>query len=240
MLEDNFTGYGPLAFVSSAEVTLYSPLAFVSSTEVTLYSPLAFVSSTEVTLFGIFILCFFLLLLALCVAGMWLTKRQEKGALSPYSKTPLRRCVDLPFQSKVDVLRYLFNYHQYDNRIFELRRATFCRDTGRIFTGSVTWYDVIDIDWSFLSKRYPGHYVSWGSLTDDQQMLVRTVHPSMEGFQTEFSSSTPQPSGIEAKYAFAKPGPLYVDLETLTLLGWKCVPETELEVLIVQKPKKIH
>ena len=34
-----------------------------------------------------------------------------------------------------------------------------------------------------------------------------------------------------------RPGPLYVDIETKVLLGWKVVPGTDLEVLIVQKPK---
>jgi hypothetical protein len=65
---------------------------------------------------------------------------------------------------------------------------------------------------------------------------VRNVHESLEGFQTEFSSSQPKPQNVEAKYAFAKPGPLYVDVETKVLLGWKCVPDTDFEVMIVQKP----
>jgi hypothetical protein len=46
----------------------------------------------------------------------------------------------------------------------------------------------------------------------------------------------PQPTLIEAKYAFTKPGPLYVDISTNVLVGWQIVPDTELEVLVVQKP----
>jgi hypothetical protein len=198
---------------------------------------LAVVSSSQVALFGLFVLCFFLGLLALSLAGVWLAKRQARGALCPYTKTPLRRCSELPYQTKIAILRYMFNTHQYDNRIFELRRASFCRETGRIFPNSVTWYDVIQIDWTFLRNRYPGNYVSWGSLTPEQQEHVCSCHPSLEGFQTEFSSPVPQPSAIEAKYAYSQPGPLYVDLETNTLLGWKIVSDTEFEVLIVQKPK---
>jgi hypothetical protein len=32
---------------------------------------------------------------------------------------------------------------------------------------------------------------------------------------------------------------LYVDVETQILIGWKEVPGTEVEVLIVQKPKEL-
>jgi hypothetical protein len=201
-------------------------------------SILATINSIEIALFGILLLCLFLILLSLSLVGVWLTRRQRQGDLCPYSKTPLRRCSELPYNTKVNVLRYLFNYHQYDNRIFELRRASFSRETGRIFPNSITWYDVIKIDWSFLQKYYPGSYISWGSLSYDQQLAVINCHPSLDGFQTEFSSPFPQPSAVEAKHAFSKPGPLYVDFETKVLLGWKCVPETDLEVLVVQKPIK--
>jgi hypothetical protein len=93
------------------------------------------------------------------------------------------------------------------------------------------------VDWNFLQKRYPGKYVSWGSLTEDQKKEVREQHVSLEGFQTEFSCPEPMPRAIEPKYAFIKPGPLYVDIDHKVLLGWKEVPGTEMEVLIVQKPK---
>ncbi|HEV8052714.1 MAG TPA: hypothetical protein VGP47_09475, partial [Parachlamydiaceae bacterium] len=82
-------------------------------------------------------------------------------------------------------------------------------------------------------------YVSWGSLTAEQQGIIRNGHDSLEGFQTDFSSPNPLPRAVEAKYALSKPGPLYVDINTKVLLGWKCVPDTDLEVLIVQKPKYI-
>jgi hypothetical protein len=118
-----------------------------------------------------------------------------------------------------------------------LKKASICRETGRVFPNSVTWYDKIDLDWTFLQKRYPGVYVSWGSLTDEQQEVIRNSHHSLEGFQIEFSSPYPSPKQIEAKYALARPGPLYVDIHTKVLLGWKSVPDTDLEVLIVQKPK---
>jgi hypothetical protein len=44
------------------------------------------------------------------------------------------------------------------------------------------------------------------------------------------------PQEIDSFHALLKPGPLYVDRETKNLLGWKEVPGTEFEVLIVQTP----
>lgn len=129
--------------------------------------------------------------------------------------------------------------HQYDNPMFDFDKAALCRETGRIFPNSVTWYGTIKVDWTFLQKRYPGNYVSWGSLSDYQKEIVRSSHHTLEGFQTEYSSPQPAPSKIESFYAMTIPGPLYVDLDTNVLLGWKSVPLTDLEVLVVQKPKGI-
>jgi hypothetical protein len=198
---------------------------------------LADVNSTNVALFGILLLIIFLSLLSYFFYGLWLNRK--KRGLSPYSRLPLRRGSELPYYAAEKVLRFLFNMHQYDNRIFDLRRAAMCRETGRIFPEAITWHQTIEVSWDFLQKRYPGKYVSWGSLTSEQQEIVSSSHNSLEGFQTEFSSPHPQPRLIEGKYAMAKPGPLYVDIENNVLLGWKCVPDTELEVLIVQKPNTI-
>src|SRR5262249_24979434 len=136
-------------------------------------------------------------------------------------------------------LKFLYEMHQYDNRLFEIKKAALCRETGRIFPDAVTWYDTIKVDWSFIQKRHPGTYVSWGSLSDAQKNSIRAIHESLEGFQTMDSSLNPSPRMVEAKYVFEKPGPLYVDIERGVLVGWQCVPDTELEVLIVQKPTHI-
>lgn len=201
------------------------------------HTMLAAVDTIDVALFGIFILVFIIVLCGLCFYGMWLEK--QPSSVSPYSRMPMGRGSDLSYFAAEKVLRYLYNLHQYDNRIFSLKRSAVCRETGRIFPNAVTWYDKIKIDWTFLQKRHPGNYVSWGSLTSEQQEIIRLAHDSLEGFQIDFSSSIPSPRYVEAKYAFANPGPLYVDLNTKTLLGWKSVPDTELEVMIVQKPKFI-
>lgn len=182
----------------------------------------------------IFITFFFLI--ALFWFGWRMTQRSH--SVSPYTGVPLRRMTEISYYSAERILKYLYDLHQYDNRIFKLKRAAFCRETGRIFQDCITWYDVILVDWNFLTKRHPGHYVSWGSLTKETQDAIRDAHSSIDEFQTAESSSTPSPRMIEPEYAYTKPGPLYVDPETKTLLGWKKVPGTEFEVLIVQKPIK--
>ncbi len=194
--------------------------------------------SSDVVWFGLAILLVFLLLFALFWFGWWLSRR--KPSLSPYSGMPLRRASDLSFNNMEKVLRFLYDLHQYDNRIFSFQKAAVCRETGRIFQDSITWYDSIKVDWGFIQKRYPGNFISWGSLPQDQKEEIRSFHDSLEGFQTEISSPTASLRKIESEYAFTKPGPLYVDLETKVLIGWKCVPGTDLEVFIVQKPKKNH
>nr|WP_166155347.1 hypothetical protein [Neochlamydia sp. AcF84]NGY94857.1 hypothetical protein [Neochlamydia sp. AcF84] len=161
----------------------------------------------------------------------------QSPSRSPYGKMPLRHASDLSYESKEKVLRFLFEMHQYDNRMFNLEKAALCRETRRIFSNAISWYGAIKVDWSFLNKRYPGHYVSWGSLSIYQQEVIRSAHSSLEGFQTEYSSPEPAPSKAEKFYTQAVPGPLYVDMEKKILLGWKIVPLTNLEVLVVQKPK---
>lgn len=197
---------------------------------------LAVVETMDVALFGITILVVVLVLFGLCVYGFWL--RLKSDSTSPYSRTPLRRAEEISYYAKEQILRYLYYLHQYDNRIFEFRKAAVCRETGRIFPNAITWYNKIELDWSFLPKRYPGKYVSWGSLTTDQKEIIRDAHASLDGYQTQFSSPEILPRAIEAKYAFTKPGPLYVDIDTKILLGWKVVPGTDFEVLIVQKPQE--
>ena len=120
---------------------------------------LAAVDSMDVALFSIFILLVVLVLFGLCIYGIWLSRRPS--SLSPYSRLPLRRGSDLSYYASEKVLRFLYNTHQYDNRIFLLKRSAVCRETGRIFSNAVTWYDKIVVDWSFLQKRYPGSFVSW-------------------------------------------------------------------------------
>lgn len=189
-----------------------------------------------VFLFSALILFSFAFLALLFWIGWRMTQRSQ--AVSPYTGVPLRRTTEISYHSAELVLGYLYDLHQYDNRIFKLSRSAFCRETGRIFQDCVTIFDTIKIDWTFLQKRYPGNWISWGSLAKDQQEAIREVHASLDRFQTLESSPTPSPRGIESEYVYTKPGPLYVDLETKILLGWQLVPGTDFEVLVVQKPIK--
>lgn len=186
--------------------------------------------------FSAAILLVFVFLVLVFWLGRWLSDHGQ--GKSPYTGLPLRPATDLSYYAAEKTLRFLYDMQQYDNRIFSLRKAAFCRETGRVFQDCVTWYGATLVDWNFLQNRYPGSYVSWGSLNRDQQAAVRQRHFSLEGYQTEISSPTASPRAVESEYAFTKPGPLYVDLETNVLLGWKSVPGTETEVLVVQKPVK--
>ncbi len=199
-------------------------------------SQLAVLTYTDVFYFAAVLFLVLLGLLASFFFGWWMSRRQY--ALSPYTGKPLRRGTDLAYLTVERVLRFLYDMHAYDNRMFDLHHAAICRETGRIFPECITWYGIIHVDWDFIQKRYPGKYVSWGSLTPEQQESIHQKHDSLEGFQLEFSSPKPGPRYIEKVYVYKNPGPLYVDVETNVLLGWKCVPDTDLEVLIVQKPKK--
>jgi len=201
-------------------------------------SHLAVVNYPELVYFGAAILIVFLVLFAGFWFGWWLSRHQT--TLSPYSGMPLRKGTDISYMSVEKVLRFLYDLQEYDNRMFDLNRAAVCRETGRIFPECITWYGYIKVDWSFLQKRFPGRFVSWGSLTEDQKREIQKLHHSLAGFQTDFSSPHSIPRMIEPQYAFAKPGPLYVDVDSKVLVGWKCVPDTELEVLIIQRPKTVR
>lgn len=192
-------------------------------------------SNLRVMLFAVAVLLFFFLFIAIFCVSWWLSKNPSSP--SPYTGLPLRRASDISYYSAEKIILYMRSFAQYDNRVYKLHKAALCRETGRLFFDCVTIFDTIRVDWSFLQKRLPGDYVSWGCLTHSQQNAIRASHESLEGYNTDYSSPTPSPRLIEPEYVFAKPGPLYVNVNTNVLLGWKIVPGTDLEVLIVQKPK---
>jgi len=176
-------------------------------------------------------------MVAIVWLNWWLQSRQR--TISPYTGLPLRRASELSNFSTATIQRWLFSFSSYDNRPIDFNKAAFCRETGRIFPNAVTWFGEIKVDWNFLQKRCPGNWVSWGSLNFAQQEAIRRAHYSLDGFQIDQSSRAPIPRYIEDKYIYIKPGPLYADIESKVLLGWKCVPDTDLEVLIIQRPKDI-
>lgn len=190
--------------------------------------------SLDILAIALLLLVFLLLGLGLFILGWWI--QNQRDSPSPYTGSPLKRGEYLSFFAKEQILKYLYDYYSYENPLFKLKNAALCRETGRIFPNALTWYNTLYVDWNFLNKRYKGQYVSWGSLTLEQQDALRKLHGAMKGYQTAFSSRNPSPRLLEPMYAYTKPGPLYVDVATSTLLGWKCVPGTDYEVLIVQKP----
>jgi len=172
-----------------------------------------------------------------CYYTYWVRARER--ALCPYTRRPMRFGTEISYTGVEKVLRFLhYEVRGYDNRIFKMRRALVCRDTGRIFPDTVSWSGRPKIDWSFIKKRYPGNFVSWGSLNPEQQQEIRESHEKLEGFQTENSSPEPAPRAVTPEYAYTIPGPLYVDPQTKVLMGWKCVPNSPFEVLVIQKPKQ--
>lgn len=156
--------------------------------------------------------------------------------VSPYSGMPLRYAKELTFSNRDKVNRFLKSLHDFDNRPIDFHDAAFCRETGRIFPHSVTWSGAIKMDWGFIKRRFPGNFVSWGSLSPEKKKEIEMAHGPLFEYQREISSKNPSPRLVEEWEALSKPGPLYVDPDTKILMGWRMVPETDLEVLIIQKP----
>jgi len=168
------------------------------------------------------------------LGSIWPLKRRVPT--SPYSNMPMRRANTLRYTTQYLVKRYLKEMEDFDNRQFNLNRAAVCRETGRIFPNAVNWTGKIHVDWNFLQKRMPGSWVSYGSLPGDRRQDLWDKHGTLEGFQTEFSSANPLPQDVEEELNPIKPGPLYVNLENNLVMGWKIVPGTEVEVLVVKRP----
>jgi hypothetical protein len=171
---------------------------------------------------------------ALLWVGWWVTR--QRGSLSPYSRQPMMYGVDLPQSIARHIEEYMKSLDQKENPPFDMNRAAICLKTGRIFPDCVGKSGIIRLGWDFLEKRYPGRWVSWGALPEVQRATIKLCHRSVEGFQLECCSPKPDPSDVDDYYALAKPGPLYVDISRRILLGWKHIPGTTFEVLIVQKP----
>ena len=194
--------------------------------------------------FLLLISLFFILAIAMIIAILWIgwVFTRLKDDVSPYTGLPLRRGKDLSYNSIQKIYKYMSTLSGYDNQMFKVFRSCVCRDTGRIFPNCITWYGRVRINWSFIKNRYRGEhrgsYISWGSLSHEEKEKMKSYHSSLEGYQTEFSSSRENPSDVEKEYVFKKPGPLYIDPKTGILIGWKCIPDSEFEVLVVQRPNK--
>ena len=198
---------------------------------------IAVLTQGDIALFVLALLAVTGALVAYFVHSYW--RVSHRRDVSPYTGLPLRHAKELTFATQEKITQYLRDLKDFDNRPFNFSYAAFCRETGRIFPDAVTLTGAIKLDWTFIIKRYRGDFVSWGSLSEQQQKEIKEAHHSLSGFQVDYSSANPSPRLVEEKMAVAKPGPLYVDPATRILMGWKKVPGTELEVLLVQKPRII-
>lgn len=154
---------------------------------------------------------------------------------SPYGGS-LHRGDQLTYPAVVQVYRFWEKEDPRGERPLDLSRAVVCKGTGRIFPDSLNQWDEMQIRRDFLQRFHSLPWVSWGSLTEQEQSKIRSRHSSLSGFQTENSSPMESPNHLDPSFTSLKPGPLYVDRKEGWLLGWKCVPGTELEILVLQAP----
>ena len=195
---------------------------------------------TSVESQSLYMLAFFLLfiffLLALLVLFNW--KREGiRGNVCPYCRKPMRLGIDVAFSMRSYVNAFLEEQPQLDNPQIDFSKAAYCSETGRIFTECVSTLERISLSWDFIQRKCSGKYISWGALSEDEKSIYKILHGSIEGFQTEESSHLLRPECVEPLFSTISPGPLYIDRETKILVGWKKVPGTYFEVLVVQHPQ---
>ena len=111
---------------------------------------------------------------ALLWLGWWVSKK--RGSLSPYAKKPMMLGVDIAPSMIRFVDEFLLDHPQPDNPPIDFKTAAICPETGRIFPNCVKRGEIVRLDWSFLRKRFPGNYVSWGSLSELEQGTLRMLH----------------------------------------------------------------
>jgi hypothetical protein len=93
------------------------------------------------------------------------------------------------------------------------------------------------LSWKFLNQRCTRTFVSWGALSEEEKGILKLLHGSLEEYQTEKSSMNLRPEDVEEEFFSISPGPLYVDRKEKVVMGWKKVPGTYFEVLVVQQPR---
>lgn len=197
------------------------------------------IDEISIVAFGFFLFAFTFLLAVYAFYNFWIFP--SRIPRSPYTKKPLRYGEDIKLHSVEKIMRFLhYDVGGFENKVFAMKNSMVCRETGRIFQECMGFFGQPHIDWKFLQKRCPGTWISWGSLNDVQKEDFFAFHGNIEGFQIEKSCPHPAPRNITEEYIYCKPGPLYVDLKTKMLLGWKEVPGTIFEVLVVQRPGSKH
>ncbi len=169
----------------------------------------------------------------------WIVWKREgiRGDRCPYCKRPLRLGADVALSLAGIVNAFLQEEPQPENPPIDFLLASYCPQTGRIFPNTVTGKEHVILSWDFLKRCWLGTFISWGVLSEEERGVLRLLHGSLDGFQTEHSSNHVVPESVEEEFSSLAPGPLYVDQKTKVVIGWKKVPGTYFEVLVVQQPK---
>ena len=166
-------------------------------------------------------------LLLLLLWGNRVFSGEQRGK-SPYGNfSSLRKVEDLQFEQFSLAELYLQKLGP-KQRKWNLEKALVCEQTGRIFPSIAKKWIRFSVSKTFLSNLYPGKWVIWENLGERQKEHVMKTHQSLKGYNLSYQNP------------FAKPGPLYVDLNSGSLLGWKCVQETDLEVIVFQAPNDLE
>ena len=189
------------------------------------------------TIIAVFFSFFGILIILISLLWIGWKKEGRRGDTCPYTRESMRLGCDVAASLAAHVNAYLQEQQKPDNPDIDFGCAAFCPKTGRIFPHCVQAGEQISLSWDFIRRQYKGSFVSWGSLSEEERGIVKLLHEYVEEFQTEQSSPMLRPEEIEEEYAFLAPGPLYIDKATKVLVGWKKVPGTYFEVLVVQKPK---
>jgi hypothetical protein len=177
-------------------------------------------------------------LIAILLLFLFLGWKREviRGNRSPYANAVMQFGSDIAKSLQKHINACLDEYPEVDNPQIDFSKAALCPVTGRIFTNCVVRGKTISLDWTFIQKRFQGTFLSWGILSEEEKGVIRVLHSSLEGFQMENSSALARPERVEKEFALLSPGPLYIDRKTNILMGWKLVPGTSFEILIVQRP----
>jgi hypothetical protein len=160
--------------------------------------------------------------------GWYITNRP--GAVSPYSKREMAPGSVIAFRSVEKIEDFFEDIQSQENRSFNLERAAVCRETGRIFPNCLSNFDVVTLNRNYLSAVHPGQYIDWEVLGPREQAIILAKHNDVSGYQIGDQRTKFQGQPIPS---------LYVDISTNTLIGWKKVPGTELQILVVQKPRNV-
>lgn len=151
----------------------------------------------------------FLLILIILYAGWkWTNGRWGK---SPFTGANLKLGSELTFDAANKVSRYMLDHSSDQNPGFDITRAAICPDTGRIFPNAIGELEIPKVSKNYLVHLAKGEWTPVSSLSDKgKERLINHVE--------DFSS-------------YAQDS-LYIDLNTATLIGWKRVPGTSLQLLI--------